>query len=348
MCGIVDDVLGGIGDVFSGIGNFVGDNLGGLLSVASFIPGPWQPFALGLNTMYNIANENPLGAAFSALGASGALGGLGEATGGLAGAGGAPGSTELLSSVDDLSGAWGSIGQGSTSMGDMFSGIGGSALGSLEGLSAADSAASGLAGGAGGFSVGAGQDALGDFLSTLPSDRFAPESGIQSSLSPGMNAAGNLADSLGMSPLVDALAGMGAGGTNFAQGLSQAGSSPLLQMLTGAGKLYGGYQDYRSAQDARRALGENNRRIDELYGVNSPYAQHARQVMERRDAAAGRNSQYGPRETQLAALLADKQASARMNPNYLMSLAASKQRGAGLGGLLSGGRQFLSGLGGLF
>lgn len=352
MCGIVDDIIGGIGDVFGGIGDFLGDNLGNLLSVASFIPGPWQPFTLGLNAMYNLANENPLGAALSAFGAAGGLGGLGNAAeaGSLAGAGGAPGASQLLNSVDDLSGAWGSIGQGSTSLGDMFSAagtLGGNALGSLDGLSGSFAPVAGTAGS--GLSVGAGSDALGEFLSTLPSDRFAPESGIQSSLSPAANTAGNVMDSIGLSGVVDSLAGMGAGGTNFAQGLQGAmGNSPLLQTLMGAGKLYGGYQDYRSAQDARRALAANNREIRNLYSVDSPYAQHARQVMERRDAAKGRTSQYGPRETQLAALLADKRANALLNPNYLGSLAASKQRGAGLGGLFGGGTQFLRGLGGLF
>lgn len=42
----------------------------------------------------------------------------------------------------------------------------------------------------------------------------------------------------------------------------------------------------------------------DLYGPNSPYAQQLRQALERRDAAAGRRSQYGPREVELLAKLA--------------------------------------------
>jgi len=36
------------------------------------------------------------------------------------------------------------------------------------------------------------------------------------------------------------------------------------------------------------------------------------------------------------------------SPGYLAQLGASNMRGAGLGGLLGGGMNFLSGLGGLF
>lgn len=42
-----------------------------------------------------------------------------------------------------------------------------------------------------------------------------------------------------------------------------------------------------------------------LSDPNSPYMQQARQAIERKDAASGRNSQWGDREVQLAALLAD-------------------------------------------
>jgi hypothetical protein len=42
-----------------------------------------------------------------------------------------------------------------------------------------------------------------------------------------------------------------------------------------------------------------------MYGPNSPYAQQMRQTLDRRDAAAGRRSQYGPREVELQANLAN-------------------------------------------
>jgi hypothetical protein len=44
-----------------------------------------------------------------------------------------------------------------------------------------------------------------------------------------------------------------------------------------------------------------------MYGPNSPYATQLRQALARKDAAAGRNSQYGPREVELQARLAGLQ-----------------------------------------
>lgn len=46
--------------------------------------------------------------------------------------------------------------------------------------------------------------------------------------------------------------------------------------------------------------------LESMYGQNSPYAQQLKQTLARRDAKAGRNSQYGPREAQFQAALADK------------------------------------------
>lgn len=125
-------------------------------------------------------------------------------------------------------------------------------------------------------------------------------------------------------------------------------NSPIGQTLQGAYKLGSGVMDYLSAQDARKEYEKNAEEMQNLFSVDSPYAKRARQVAERRDAARGRMSQYGPRETQLAALLADRQAQVLGSPGYLSQLGASKQRGAGLGGLFSGGKQLINGLGGLF
>lgn len=64
----------------------------------------------------------------------------------------------------------------------------------------------------------------------------------------------------------------------------------------GAG-LYAGYQGMR---DTGSMLGG----LQDLYSQNSPYATAMRQQLERRDAAAGRRSQYGGREVELQAKLA--------------------------------------------
>lgn len=66
--------------------------------------------------------------------------------------------------------------------------------------------------------------------------------------------------------------------------------------------------------------------LDSLYGPNSPYALQMRQRLDRLDAKAGRNSQYGAREANLQAMLADKASSYgymqnQANQGYAKSLA---------------------------
>lgn len=72
--------------------------------------------------------------------------------------------------------------------------------------------------------------------------------------------------------------------------------------------------DIYSANRASRDIGRNINSmqanspqvsLDALYGPNSPYAAQLRQQLERKDAASGRRSQYGPREVELQARLAD-------------------------------------------
>lgn len=64
--------------------------------------------------------------------------------------------------------------------------------------------------------------------------------------------------------------------------------------------LYGNYLAGRSAQN-------NMSQLQGLYAPGSPYARQMAQSMQRRDAQAGRRSQYGSREVELAAKLAEMQ-----------------------------------------
>ena len=52
-------------------------------------------------------------------------------------------------------------------------------------------------------------------------------------------------------------------------------------------------------------IGNMTNQLNALSDPNSPYMQNARQAIERKDAAAGRRSQWGEREVQLAGTLAD-------------------------------------------
>lgn len=68
-------------------------------------------------------------------------------------------------------------------------------------------------------------------------------------------------------------------------------------LFKGLGSLYGMSQ-------ANKQLGPIQNNLASMYGQNSPYADAMRKQLERRDAAAGRRSQYGPREVELQAKLA--------------------------------------------
>lgn len=72
--------------------------------------------------------------------------------------------------------------------------------------------------------------------------------------------------------------------------------------LGGLASLYGMYSRNKD-NDAFTSTLAN------MYGQNSPYAKQLQQSLARRDAAAGRRSQYGPREVELQARLAQAQAS---------------------------------------
>ena len=91
--------------------------------------------------------------------------------------------------------------------------------------------------------------------------------------------------------------------------------SPLGSLIGGLGSLYLGNQaisgmntqrDAIQQQQAMQQQGGGMPSLAEMYGPNSPYALQLRQTLARQDAKAGRNSQYGAREAQLQALLAEK------------------------------------------
>jgi hypothetical protein len=64
--------------------------------------------------------------------------------------------------------------------------------------------------------------------------------------------------------------------------------------------------DAASQAETLRTQMEQMPTLAAMYGADSPYAKQLQQTLARKDAAAGRNSQYGPRSVQLQAMLADK------------------------------------------
>lgn len=150
---------------------------------------------------------------------------------------------------------------------------------------------------------------------------------------------------------------LGALGSNMGQGAFSGLSSPggataaaegmssgmdMSSILNGLGGIYSGYQGMKSAGDMLGGL-------QGLYSQNSPYAQQLRQALARQDAASGRRSQYGNREVELQARLAQMASNQIPAMNQLSSRqntmrAQMLQNGIGLFNALGG----LNGLQGLF
>jgi hypothetical protein len=99
--------------------------------------------------------------------------------------------------------------------------------------------------------------------------------------------------SSGGSPVADFISSFVGGGGGGKSGTGNYGNM--------AASLFGLHNAY---QQKKRLKGQVNQ-LNSLFAPNSPYAQQMRQRMERKDAAAGRRSQYGPREAQLMAQMAE-------------------------------------------
>lgn len=92
-------------------------------------------------------------------------------------------------------------------------------------------------------------------------------------------------------------------------GVAGAGIGALGTLVNGnrVGDAYGASAaDAASQADTLRTQMEQMPTLAAMYGADSPYAKQMEQTLARKDAAAGRNSQYGPRAAQLQATLADK------------------------------------------
>ena len=107
----------------------------------------------------------------------------------------------------------------------------------------------------------------------------------------------------------------------------------LTSLLPGLAGIYSSNQAQNNARgvtdQANRTQNLANSQAESLanmYGPNSPYAAQLREQLGRKDAAAGRNSQYGPREVELQARLAD--AATKNAPNVM---AANKEALAAAG-----------------
>lgn len=116
-------------------------------------------------------------------------------------------------------------------------------------------------------------------------------------------------------------------------GNQQAGNFDITKILSSLAGIYAGNRQQEQAKDFYDKLSSQ-------FGPNSAYAQQLRQELERRDSASGRRSQYGPREVELQAKLADQASKNLTTMTALMdkqNAGLTQQLQAGLtGGQVSG------------
>lgn len=138
--------------------------------------------------------------------------------------------------------------------------------------------------------------------------------------------------------------------------LGQIGSGLSTLLGGGSGGLPQGLASLLGVFNANNQMNEWNQQmenLDKMYSLDSPYAKQMEQTLARKDSAAGRNSQYGPRSVELAAALTRDKANSMRDLISMRSNANSAQNSAikDLGSILGGSGasagigQILSGLG---
>ena len=178
--------------------------------------------------------------------------------------------------------------------------------GGLEGSALGSAAGVGTAAGLGGASASTG--GLGSIVSAL-------------------GGSGGTAAKVGTS-LLGALTGGGGSSNNGS--LGGMSLSDIANIVSG---VYGANQQSQSSKDMMDWLNGQQAKIDNLYAPNSPEYNYLWDQMSRQDAAAGRNSQYGPRSVDLAARIAQIKAdeTARLTQGVGALRANTLNQGANAG-----------------
>lgn len=232
------------------------------------------------------------------------LGGSGtsmEGSQAAAGGGGAPGSpvaSGAIGNPGDASGAYAPSGSG-TNLSTMF-GANSTGAGSPMGTAIGQSTTGVGAGPSGGAFDAVTSGANGVGATDIPGQSIGSDYGT----------AANSADQGGdfLSNLFRQFGGGGAQGGGGIGGTGIQGNDIMNLLKVGQSA----WQQHQASQKANAYAGS----ISSLFGPSSPYAQQMAQTLARQDAAAGRNSQYGNRSTQLAAALTQAQAQALGSNNY--------------------------------
>lgn len=107
----------------------------------------------------------------------------------------------------------------------------------------------------------------------------------------------------GMSSIINQI-GSKLGSTALSQILGGGGSGSGLNLAQLAGGLNDAYQQDQAGKKMLDWINGQQAKVDNLYSPGSPEYNYLWEQMSRQDAAAGRNSQYGPRSVDLAAKIA--------------------------------------------
>lgn len=120
----------------------------------------------------------------------------------------------------------------------------------------------------------------------------------------------------------------------------KSGMQTVSPFVQGGLSLINGLDSANRAKAFSVQQGATASQLADLFSPNSPYALELRRQLERRDAAAGRRSQYGTRETELAAALTRNQAGVLGAPQYQQLLAGANR--SPYGGLMGSLGQLFS------
>lgn len=166
----------------------------------------------------------------------------------------------------------------------------------------------GTAGGEGNYGYDMGTGTAGP--ASVPTNPYAPDN---------IDVGGGFNPATGYVAPKGFLASMGAGNFGDAGGavVDWAGKNPIQAMYVG-GSLYDMYAKNQMAKQQKALYEQNRNDILNMYAPGSPEYNLLKQEMDRKDAAAGRNSQYGTRANEFAGQIA------KYKTNALSGLGSSQ------------------------
>lgn len=189
--------------------------------------------------------------------------------------------------------------------------------------------------GDGGYSLEGGQaggNTVGNSMGAVQGGYGAPEStGLQATQGApnigamGSDSGGGFGTGMTQGGHIGLTAPGGATGASTMNGMDFGGGVGDFLHNYGGGlmKLFNTGMNAYQQHSRQQAMNDYAHQINQMYSPDSPYAQQMQQTLGRQDAAAGRNSQYGTRATQLAAALTEARTRALTSNPYFQASTAT-------------------------